>query len=948
MSFRIENGVLVRYIGTDTHVVIPDGVMRIGEGAFEYCRYINGVTIPNSVEYIGARAFQCCINLTSISIPRSVTGIGEFAFWECSRLARITIPSSINRVGRNAFGRVNNLKEVYFSSLEEWLLVDGKKWESIPRINNGALYFDGKLLEHLVIPNGIRRIRDHAFEGCISLTCVSIPNTVTSIGSSAFCECTGLTDISIPESVISIDDWAFQHCRSLTYVNIPDSVTVIGHYAFKDCYSLRNVKLPNNSTSIGTRAFSGCKQFKYVDFENRIYEIDEFSFDESTTIRVSTDQLRTCEKISAGFAHCLGTTDIETCGWLLAFQTVKAWLDYLEKNVQEPGQVLIKAIDLWSNSKKKIGKSNIKQISAMAVRWGKKLDAAALEKLFLFMDENSPSTVKELRENISYELIPEETHPIEECVQAAFKARDIQPIISAVVKSGLPYADRKGTSSIEAVMLCLNEYALLFDKNSRNIQGETATVEVLRNGHKIKKSDIADKIAEALDQKELLKLLAQRARGRDYRKFILAYTRWAGEKEIEELAVEIRKMSRGKARDRYWAQNAHEAMFLSDTRAAMEHFDKSKDLDRYARKKGMSAQDLRDTLMMPEFGFDADGVKHYDIGGNTIEVSITPELQLRLFDVAKQKEIRSIPKKSADPEKVQACAEDFAAFKKEIQKFVKDRTVLLRKLHVTGEKISGKLWHEVYCEHSVLRHMTPLLVWQDDNNASFILINGEIKNCDMQTYAPVGDIRVAHVMNMIDAAVTKWQQILVENGVKQLFAQMWEPVINWTVAGLPKRYEGVVLSKQERSALKKALEQRGVEVKAEEMEKEWNHRMGVYEFSNSGALLFGNSLRVKYDVDPDNGETTFEKAEFLDGKNAVELNAIIFELDCAAVRAHIKADRDTSLYPEVLDRFTAAQICEFVNLAIDSKATRCTALLMDYKNKYYPEYADVDEFSLDW
>ena len=138
MSFRIENGVLVRYIGTDTHVVIPDGVMRIGEGAFDGSDIID-VTIPDGVEYIGARAFRYCRNLASISIPGSVTYIGEFAFSNCSSLARITIPASVNRIGSFAFNNVCNLKEVYFSSLEDWLTVDEKKWESIPRINKGDL-----------------------------------------------------------------------------------------------------------------------------------------------------------------------------------------------------------------------------------------------------------------------------------------------------------------------------------------------------------------------------------------------------------------------------------------------------------------------------------------------------------------------------------------------------------------------------------------------------------------------------------------------------------------------------------------------------------------------------------------------------------------------------------------------------------------------------------------
>ena len=37
MGFEIENGVLKKYSGTDTAVVIPDGVTRIGKNAFKDC-----------------------------------------------------------------------------------------------------------------------------------------------------------------------------------------------------------------------------------------------------------------------------------------------------------------------------------------------------------------------------------------------------------------------------------------------------------------------------------------------------------------------------------------------------------------------------------------------------------------------------------------------------------------------------------------------------------------------------------------------------------------------------------------------------------------------------------------------------------------------------------------------------------------------------------------------
>ena len=42
------------------------------------------------------------------------------------------------------------------------------------------------------------------------------------------------------------------------------------------------------------------------------------------------------------------------------------------------------------------------------------------------------------------------------------------------------------------------------------------------------------------------------------------------------------------------------------------------------------------------------------------------------------------------------------------------------------------------------------------------------------------------------------------------------------------------------------------------------------------------------------------------------------------------------------------QITSLLNLAIAKKAKKCTALLLDYKNRVFPEYKNINEFSLDW
>ena len=92
---EIEDGVLHRCNDkTATNVTIPDGVTKIGEGAFLYCTSLESVVIPDSVTQIGVGAFCACTSLSSVVIPNSVTKIGDEAFMECTSLSSVIIPES--------------------------------------------------------------------------------------------------------------------------------------------------------------------------------------------------------------------------------------------------------------------------------------------------------------------------------------------------------------------------------------------------------------------------------------------------------------------------------------------------------------------------------------------------------------------------------------------------------------------------------------------------------------------------------------------------------------------------------------------------------------------------------------------------------------------------------------------------------------------------------------
>ena len=172
-DFHIDKeGCLTSYTGSEEHVVIPEGVKRIGgnpdNSIFEDTETeIKSVVIPDSVIEIGERAFYTCLQLEEVTMGNGVKKIGQEAFAGCFKMKTIHLSDSLQEIGLRAFNFCESL-------------------------------------EALELPSSLRNIEMEAFGNCISLKSLNIPDGVQAITPGTFDRCSSMEELYIPSSVTKI------------------------------------------------------------------------------------------------------------------------------------------------------------------------------------------------------------------------------------------------------------------------------------------------------------------------------------------------------------------------------------------------------------------------------------------------------------------------------------------------------------------------------------------------------------------------------------------------------------------------------------------------------------------------------------------------------------------------------------------------------------------------
>lgn len=144
-----------------TTFTVPNGITKIGSGAFAYWTRVNTITLPSGITSIGAYAFYYCQNLALTSLPSGITSIGDYAFQQCTKLALTSLPNSLISISTQAFRYCTALK---LTSL----------------------------------PSSINGISNLAFYGCTGLTSITFKGTPSTIANNAFRGCDNLKTINVP------------------------------------------------------------------------------------------------------------------------------------------------------------------------------------------------------------------------------------------------------------------------------------------------------------------------------------------------------------------------------------------------------------------------------------------------------------------------------------------------------------------------------------------------------------------------------------------------------------------------------------------------------------------------------------------------------------------------------------------------------------------------------
>ena len=216
----IEGGAFSGCTGL-TKVELPTSINDLTSNPFSGCTSLTTLTVDSGNTKYGStgntiytkdnpKTLVCVAGgLTSVTIPDGVTKIGWGAFGGCIHLTEVKLPASINQLQGNPFSGCTNLTTL---TVDDGNATYGSAGNMIYTKNTNTLICVAPgLAGSVTIPVDVKSIGDGVFSSCKKLESVTIPANIQFISSEAFDFCTNV-EIVLAEGIstaINIQMYAF-------------------------------------------------------------------------------------------------------------------------------------------------------------------------------------------------------------------------------------------------------------------------------------------------------------------------------------------------------------------------------------------------------------------------------------------------------------------------------------------------------------------------------------------------------------------------------------------------------------------------------------------------------------------------------------------------------------------------------------------------------------------
>lgn len=261
---------------------------RINDYAFSsYGNYTNmpkvltNIYLPNSIAHIGGGVFGNQEEIETFKVPDSLIEVGGIAFQGTkvvNFIGKNTLPNGEGILSNGVLLALN-----YDDKAEELIIPEGviEIGETLTSSLQG--FSNRPNIKRLVVSEGVRKIRNSAFQHCASLESVSLPSTLEDVGSYIFRNCKNIrefignskfttSDNKCFLDIIYVDGQVRYGLQSVVKVGLPDDYIIpeglvtIRPCAFEGVDNLHSITLPNSIMLIESSGeiFRDCPNFEYI------------------------------------------------------------------------------------------------------------------------------------------------------------------------------------------------------------------------------------------------------------------------------------------------------------------------------------------------------------------------------------------------------------------------------------------------------------------------------------------------------------------------------------------------------------------------------------------------------------------------------------------------------------------------------------------------------------